>query len=99
MEERKTDDSLDLNSEDLIRIRELYDEKELLEAYSLMSKNKAITMVLAFFFAPLGYAYIKRYEFMLLSILTLNFFFLGFIIGPLHIYQLYTQAEEKLRLA
>lgn len=92
-------DSLDLNCEELVRIRELFEEKQLLSAYELLNKNKMISMTLSFLCAPIGYAYIKKYDFMLISLFTLNYFFLGFIIGPLHLYQLYNQAEERLKNA
>ena len=89
--------SLDLDSDELMHIKGLYEEKMLLRAYELTSKNKVISMVLAFFCAPMSYAYIKRYDFMLISLLTFNYFLLGFIIAPLHVYYLYNQAEERLK--
>ena len=88
---------LDLNSDELTHIKELYEEKQLLNAYELLNKNKIISIILAFFCAPCAYAYIKRYDFMLISLFTFNYFLLGFIIGPLHIYQIYSQAEERLK--
>ena len=90
-------DSLDLNSEDLVHVKEIYEQNELLEAYTLMKKNKIISMVLAFFCAPVAYAYLKKYDFMLISMLTLNFLLLGFIVAPLHLYYSYNQAEQKLK--
>jgi len=98
-ENEKIDEILDLNSDELVHVKALFEEKQLLSAYELLHKNKVISFVLAFLFAPAGYAYIKRYDFAFISLFTLNYFFMGFIIGPLHIYQLYSKAEEMLREA
>ncbi len=97
MAEQKLGDSLDLNSEELVHVKEMYEQNDLLEAYTLMKKNKILAMVLAFFCAPISYAYLKKYEYLFISILTLNYCLLGFIIAPLHLYYMFNQAEQKLR--
>ena len=90
-------DSLDLNSEELVHVKEMYEQNDLLEAYSMVKKNKILAMVLAFFCAPIAYAYLKKYEYLFISVLTLNYCMLGFIIAPLHLYYMYNQAEQKLK--
>ncbi|MFA5108205.1 MAG: hypothetical protein WC492_01580 [Candidatus Micrarchaeia archaeon] len=88
---------LDIDSEMKFHIKELYEERELLDAYSLTKKKKLPALVLAFIFSPLGYAYTKKFDYVILSLLTFNYFLLGFIIGPVHIFYLYSQAEEKTK--
>ena len=85
------------DSEMKFHIKELYEEHELLDAYALSKKPKLLSIVLAFFFAPLGYAYLKKFDYAAIALFTFNYFLLGFIIGPVHIFYLYSQAEEKIK--
>jgi hypothetical protein len=77
---------------------EMFEEQELYEAYLLIKKNKYIALILGLIFSPFAYIYIKRWDFFALSLLIFNYLLLGFIIGPIHIYWLYSKAEEKLGL-
>ncbi|MFH1306329.1 MAG: hypothetical protein ABIH83_01570 [Candidatus Micrarchaeota archaeon] len=79
------------------RAKDRFKEEELLQALKITSKNKWIAVLLGLILGPAGYAYIKKYEHAFISLITLNYFLIGFILVPVHIYMLYTDAEEKVK--
>ncbi|MFN3909953.1 MAG: TM2 domain-containing protein [Candidatus Anstonellaceae archaeon] len=85
-----------MKKEVLEHLEELYTEKQLLQAYELTKKNLYLALLLGFLFSPLAYAYIKRWEYVVLSTFTLNYLFLGFFLAPIHIYYLFSKAKEEL---
>ncbi|MEM3361928.1 MAG: hypothetical protein QXH71_02545 [Candidatus Anstonellaceae archaeon] len=85
-----------MKKELLEHLEEIYKEKELLYYYELNKKSLPLALVLAFIFSPISYAYIKKWEFVFISLFTLNYFLLGFIIAPLHIYYLFSKAREEI---
>jgi hypothetical protein len=78
------------------RVRERYDEDVLAQAYNLTKSNKAIAIVLGIL-GPAGYAYIKRWDLLVLNVFTFNYFMLGFILVPIHIFMLFDDAEAKTK--
>lgn len=78
------------------RIREKCEEETLEQAYKLKKTNRLIAILFGIL-GPAGYAYIKRWDLLVLNVFTFNYFMLGFILVPIHIYMLFDDAEAKTK--
>lgn len=79
-------------------INEKYNLHTMLENYKLSKKNFWFAVALGFICPPAGYAYLQRYDFMAINILTLNYgIFFGFIIAPVHIYFMLQDAHDRTK--
>jgi uncharacterized membrane protein YqaE (UPF0057 family) len=66
------------------------------ELETLAAKNQWVAILLGLFLSPLAYVYLGRWKWVLINVLTLNYFLLGFVLVPIHAYRLLNSAESKL---
>ncbi|PIT84865.1 hypothetical protein COU37_01245 [Candidatus Micrarchaeota archaeon CG10_big_fil_rev_8_21_14_0_10_45_29] len=98
-EDEKIDkDGIEYTSALRKKIREKYSQHIVLENYKLSKKNMWFAIVLGFVCPPAGYAYLHRFDFMAMNILTLNYgLIFGFAIAPVHIYLMLQDAHERTK--
>lgn len=73
-------------------------ERRQYELEKLATKNPILGALLGFF-PPFGYMYVGKWGWALLDVLTLHYFFLGFVLAPLHIVKMISDAKGELRSA
>lgn len=56
-------------------------------------------MFLGFFAPPISYVYVDKWGWALLNLLTFNYLLLGFVVVPLHISRIISDAKDQLRKA
>lgn len=79
--------------------REMTDRRQY-ELEKAASSGKIGTgLLLGFFFPPVAYWLIGKRALAVVNVLTLNFLLLGFIIVPLHVWKIISDAEDELRAA
>ncbi|WP_185715569.1 hypothetical protein [Halocatena pleomorpha] len=74
-------------------------ERRQYELEQVATKSRIIGMVLGFFAPPISYVYVNKWGWALLNVFTLNYLLLGFVIVPLHISNIISNAKERLRTA
>ncbi|MDB5096485.1 MAG: hypothetical protein JWM80_906 [Cyanobacteria bacterium RYN_339] len=66
------------------------------KASALAAKDPTLGAILGFLLGPFGYIYTADWMFFAISLITCNYFLLGFIIVPLHIYKKITAAKAQM---
>lgn len=74
-------------------------ERRQYELESIANKSAIGGALLGCFFGPVGYIYVGKWGWALLNILTIHYFFLGFLLVPLHILKIISDAKSDLRMA
>lgn len=69
------------------------------ELEKMANKSTGTTVLVALLITPLAYWMIGKKMLALINFLTLNYFFFGFIIVPIHCYVMINNAEKELRKA
>lgn len=72
-------------------------ERRQYELEKMASKDKTTVAVVGFLLSPVGYWMVGKKGLAIVNLLTLNFFFLGPIIVPIHCWSMISNAEEELR--
>lgn len=66
------------------------------ELEQIANKSRLQVRGVAFVFGPLGYALLGKWALAILCLVTLNWFFTGFIVAPLHVDRIMRSAEAQL---
>lgn len=74
-------------------------ERRQYELEKSASKSGVLGALLGFFFPPFGYVYVGKWGWALLNFITINYFLLGFILVPLHVLKIVSDAKSELRMA
>ncbi|UPM42224.1 zinc ribbon domain-containing protein [Halocatena salina] len=69
------------------------------ELESIAGKSTLLGALLGLLAPPVGYVYVGKWGWALVNFLTLNYFLLGFILVPLHILRIISDAKGELRIA
>lgn len=74
-------------------------ERRQYELEKSATKSPILGALLGFFAPPFGYVYVGKWGWALLNFITLNYLFLGFVLVPLHIPKIISNAKDELRNA
>lgn len=74
-------------------------ERRQYELEKIASKSAIAGMLLGLFFPPVGYGYVGKWGWAIVNFLTINYFFLGFLLVPLHIWKIISDAKAPLQRA
>lgn len=74
-------------------------ERRQYELEAIASKSPILGAILGCLLGPVGYIYVGKWGWALLSFFTFHFLFLGFLLTPLHILKIVSDAKGTLRRA
>jgi uncharacterized membrane protein YvbJ len=74
-------------------------ERRQYELEKVAAKSKLTVMIVGILISPAGYWMVGKKALSIINLLTLNFFFLGLIIVPIHCYVIIGNAQKELQRA